>query len=66
LRQGLQTIPLLQGQAGVTVSIGLAQWVQGNGESALQNANRALYAAKAAGRNRTHMADASRPPVKAG
>jgi diguanylate cyclase (GGDEF)-like protein len=54
VRQQIEAAPLLQGKAGVTVSIGLAHWAAGgSGEQALQEADRALYAAKAAGRNCT-------------
>jgi diguanylate cyclase len=65
LRQHLNTRPILPaGEGPVTASFGLAEWRSGETAGALvQRADRALYRAKAAGRNRVEADGAPAGPV---
>jgi diguanylate cyclase (GGDEF)-like protein len=57
LRQRIEATPMVPNGDPVTVSIGIARWLEGqDGDQALCDADRALYEAKETGRNRVRVA----------
>jgi len=58
VRIGISPVPSPIGPIALTCSFGLAAWTKGTGiEEALRQADTALYAAKAAGRNQIKQSD---------
>ncbi|MCW0459562.1 hypothetical protein NB717_000630 [Xanthomonas sacchari] len=67
IRQHVAAQPLpREGQAlSCTLSVGVAQWQRGESVAALlQRADAALYASKAAGRNRVSVSPSTASPTK--
>lgn len=67
IRRSVETTMIAAVPQGITASIGIAVMPEDatTGDALVRRADRALYAAKAAGRNRIAMVEADTPPVSA-